>query len=687
MDNIIQFQPLATSTAKNNLNEFVKLCRDELTAFGSDCWKENLWKTPYGKSRKSVVARFSTNTKPYNSYHYEPLDPSFIEFAKAYIRYTYSLNAVSNLQRHFEALRGIEESLISVNGKANILDLDGAVLDVLPSTLSKRYKNAVALNKIGYQVEMIINFCRAKQITPSLPEWSNPFGKQKDLTIALDDKGKEHRTSKLPTDKNMMLVAQLFHDAPGLGVEVEYYTAIMALLMVAPSRGSEVTNLPVNCLEWEEDKAGIKKLGIRWTPAKGGKAGLKWVPTTMEDVVVEAVKRLERIGEPARIAAKFAEENPNVFMHHEQGVKNKHIREDVSLTIDELNSSLSTSYRSLVPNPSTPKWLIKILEDNNHQITYRVLGKHEYNKYVSKFYNWPFIDRASKVKASEALLLHRENELHADFKIRIFSFLLPNLNQINDRFVQKDSHEGRSLWGKHKILSNDGEYIAIPTHNARHWLSTKAERGGMDELTLANWAGRTKVSDNKHYDHRTEEEKCEGARSILLPENATALDKINVNLPVSYEDIGKSIIGIAIVTELGVCEHDYAMMPCQRHGDCETCKELVCIKGYSSSLALLKKREAQVEEQFNKAVKGHDMGTFGSDRWVDALGWRLSHLKTKIRLLEDDNLPDGTPIRIPEEFDPSPTKNILREKGLERDVQSPGSITLDDDIYDLLGMD
>ena len=103
-------------------------------------------------------------------------------------------------------------------------------------------------------------------------------------------------------------------------------------------------------------------------------------------------------------------------------------------------------------------------------------------------------------------------------------------------------------------------------------------------------------------------------------------------------------------------------------------------------MELLKKREAQVEEQFNKAVEGHDMGTFGADRWVSSLGWRLSHLKTKIRLLENDNLPDGTPIRVPEEFDPSPTKNILREKGLERDVQSPESITLDDDIYDLLGM-
>ena len=31
-------------------------------------------------------------------------------------------------------------------------------------------------------------------------------------------------------------------------------------------------------------------------------------------------------------------------------------------------------------------------------------------------------------------------------------------------------------------------------------------------------------------------------------------------------------------------------------------------------------------------------------------------------------------------------EDYLREKGLEHDVQSPESITLDDDIYDLLGM-
>ena len=52
----------------------------------------------------------------------------------------------------------------------------------------------------------------------------------------------------------------------------------MALLMVAPSRCSELMSLSVNCLEWEEDSLGNRQLGIRWIH---GKEGLKWVPSSM----------------------------------------------------------------------------------------------------------------------------------------------------------------------------------------------------------------------------------------------------------------------------------------------------------------------------------------------------------------------------------------------------------------------
>lgn len=680
-DNIIRFKAKVALTAEQNLAEFINSCRTHLTVFGADSWHQNKWDTWKGK--RKVVARFSTNLKPSNSYHYEPLSAPFLDFAKAYIKHTYTNKPISNLQRHMEAIRVLEEALILATGKADILLLDGTVLERLDEVFHRQLSNSTARNKSGYQMELILNFCREHFITPSLPEWSNPFEKNKDLTITLDEKGKEYRSDKLPTTEEMMLFAELFSKAPELGIEAEYFTAIYALLMVAPSRASEETVLPVDCLVWEEDRAGDMKLGIRWVPAKKGKAGIKWVPSVMQEVVITAVDRLKRIGEPARKAAKYAEMHPEEFMIHEKCITQKGFSVDNPLSIEQFNAALSLRF----PNFSSlkkQKWLRLLLDNNNDKITYRTLGKFEYHKFTKKFPSWPYVDTDKHVKVSEALLLHRENEFHGEFSPRDFSFCIPTVNHINDRFVQKKSKPGRTLWVKHGFSLQSGEPIELPTHRARHWLSTMAESGGMDELTLANWAGRAKVGDNRKYDHRTEDEKSEEVAELMIAEDAGVLVKIKHRIPVTFQDIGKDLDGSAIVTEFGVCEHDYAMSPCQRSGDCETCKELVCIKGFSDSLELLKKREQEVQSQLDKAMADHKMGAFGTDRWVSNHGWRLSHIRTKIRLLEDESTPEGGVIRIPEEYDPSPVKEMLREKGLDTEVALPEELEFADELLELM---
>ncbi|WP_232610835.1 integrase [Photobacterium phosphoreum] len=665
-NNIFLFKPKSELTAEGNLNNFILKCK-KLNAFGVDQWDENLWADHKGV--RKVTARFSTNTKPSTSYSFEPLSLPYRDFAKAYIKYAYSYKPVTNLQRHFEALRVLEEALLEVNGTADILGLDGTVLTNIDSIFRKRISNSEGLNKAGYQMELILKFCRENHFTPNIPEWSNPFRKVKLVAISVSEEGKKHRAEKLPSDEVMMQVAKLFHDAPNLGVEAEYFTAVMALLMVAPSRCSEVLSLPLNCLVWEETRAGEMKLGIRWVPAKNGKEGVKWVPTVMTDVVTQAVERLERIGEPARKAAKFAEANPNKFMRHEYCITPENFSDATPLTVQQFNAAMELNLARFTMNAPTPKWLISLLKENDGTINYKALGKYQYESFVKKFKNFPYIDNAKHIKVSEALLLHRENEYHKDFSPRPFSFGLPTVNAVNDRFSDK-GHTGKSsLFAKHGISSFDGSKILIASHDARRWLSTKAERGGMDELTLANWAGRAKVSDNAKYDYRTEKEKSDESALVLFGNDMTPLDKINMNIPVSFEDIGKDLVGSAIVTELGICEHDFAMLPCQRDGDCETCKELVCIKGMDSSLQQLKKREIQVASQLSKSQQSHKMGVFGADRWVSAQGWRLTHIRTKIKILEDENTPNGTPVRIPEEYDPSPIKDALISKGLSADIQ------------------
>tara|TARA_Y100000589_G_scaffold283399_1_gene281450 strand:- start:6878 stop:7207 length:330 start_codon:yes stop_codon:yes gene_type:complete len=73
----------------------------------------------------------------------------------------------------------------------------------------------------------------------------------------------------------------------------------------------------------------------------------------------------------------------------------------------------------------------------------------------------------------------------------------------------------------------------------------------------------------------------------------------------------------------------------------------------------LKNLEKLYEEQLEDAIVKAGDKVFGADRWVTALGFRLSKIKTIITMMEDPNTPDGTPIRIPDELDPSPVKRSL----------------------------
>jgi len=74
---------------------------------------------------------------------------------------------------------------------------------------------------------------------------------------------------------------------------------------------------------------------------------------------------------------------------------------------------------------------------------------------------------------------------------------------------------------------------------------------------------------------------------------------------------------------------------------------------------------SKLTEQFNKAREHHKLGAFGADRWISNLGWRLTHIKTKIAFLENREIPNGSLLRIPDEYDPSPVKLALQEKGFE----------------------
>lgn len=648
MGEIVQFVSRADLAARENLDAFVRLAQHKLTAFSEDgAWDEVTWRN----DRTSAVfckyrPRSKSNTTPV------PLAEPFLTFAKAYVRYRYSHKPVTSMAPVLNALRMIELALLQATGRADILDLSVPVLDESARYCAKFKRNKTAQYHGGRHIEAIANFCREHWLVPVLPSWKSPFTKQRDLTEALTEEGARHRERKLPTNEQMLALADLFAQADD--VESQYFTSIAALLMVAPGRISEVLALPVDCIGWDEESSGEKQMYLRWRAAKGGGAGKKWVPAVMQSVVEEAVARLTRIGAPARDAARFAYENPGRYMLHAACTTSENFGEEDVLEPAQVAAAVGVKYQDAHGWGGVPATWARLHRDG--PVTYRVLADVSTSLYKGS--HWPYINARKEVVAWNALCLVREFEYRSVISARPFSWRLAGTGAINDRLGRRKEF---SLFERVGLRNPDGSPIKLTTHQLRHWLSTMAARAGMDDYTLARWAGRTRIEDNRHYDHRTQEERNAEVRALLHPQQATTLEKYDGGRPITYREAGVDRLGVVKVTLYGMCVHDFSMLPCQKQRKCMTCNEHVCIKGAHVTLERIKKLEDTLEERLKKAREAAIEGVFGAVRWVDDVIWELSLTRTMRKMLEAGPVPDGTILRIPAEYDPSPVRRTLME--------------------------
>ena len=515
-------------------------------------------------------------------------------------------------------------------------------------------KNKTAQYHSGRHIEAIADFCREHRLVPALPGWKTPFKKQPNLTESLTEEGARHRESKLPTNDQMFALADLFTRAND--VESQYFTSIAALTMFAPSRISEVLALPVNCILWAENPKGERQMYLPCRAAKGGGATKKWVPSVMQDVVEEAVARLTRIGAPARAAARFAHDYPGRFMRHPSCITPEEFGEDDELTQPQVAAAIglkSTTTPTWTRLPTTWK---KYAGDG--PVTYRMLA--DVTSELYKGPHRPYINAAKEVLAWDALCLIRESEFDKVKSVRPFSWRLPGTGEVNDRLGRRKEF---SLFERTGLRNPDGSPITLTTHQLRHWLNTMAARAGMDEYTLARWAGRARIEDNQHYDHRTQNERNAELRGLPNPEHATILDKFRGGGPVTFRDVGIDRPGVTKITLYGRCGHDTATTPCQKQRKCTTCKDHVFIKGNHVTLERIREHEErlskQLEERIQVASGGH---VFGAERWVDDVIFNLALTRTIRRMLEAETVPDGTMFRIPGEYDPSPVRRALMSR-------------------------
>ena len=638
MSDVFLFVPKAQISSRQNLDEFILMCRNKLKVFGADLdWHSDAWVGVGNFTKKGAPSRGFTKA--------QLLNVGIIPFAKAYVRYQQGHNP-SKLKSEFKAIRCIEAGLLEVKGCADITQTD---ISVMNEAAKVAFTYGASSYQAGTSLVKLVAFLNESGIIPTPIAWKNPIKKPKEIHRT-DNVGKQRREEKMPPDHMLEAMAEMFNNNL-LGARDRFTTSIFALCMCAPSRITEVQDLPVSCLHRETDSKGVERVGLRFYAGKGYESDIKWLPTPMVQIAEEAVRRLTEMSELGRKLAKWLESNPNRFYRHE-GCPN--VDEDQPLTDTQACLALGldpgdVAYVAtcrLKAGMKSYKPFSAFYAEHGY-VTLRFLNGFMRSKLPK---GWPWMSKERHIKYSNALCCFRQNELRMDMPPRPIIVWVPGKSTFTTDINYINGQE-RSIWERNGYKNPDGTPISMGSHQVRHYLNTLAQRGSMGQLDIAKWSGRVNVHQNATYNHMTDDEHLAMAREAGV---GVALTKIRENAPVTLADLNADGEGIAHITIFGFCVHDYSMLPCQKHRDCLNCAEQVCVKGDADKLERLKKHRDGIRLQLAKAQSASQEGVYGADRWSQHQIKTLERTEQLIKILESNATPNGTIIRlsIDQEFSP-----------------------------------
>ncbi|HGP0169605.1 TPA: integrase [Pseudomonas aeruginosa] len=661
MADLLLFTPKHQRDSQKNLDDFIAMCRDRLTVFGADLdWYANAW---------PKVGNFTVMGAPARGYTTDQLlNADIIPFAKAYVRYQQG-HTPTKLKNEFKAIRCIEKALLTVKGKADITQVDQLVMDAA-GQVAREYE--ATGYQAGVSLVKLVEFLNESRIVPDPITWRNPIRKPKEIDRT-DAEGKRKRAEKLPEDRWLEAMAEMFANDL-VSARDRFTTSVFALLMCAPSRVSEVQDLPVNCLHPDTDDKGVERLGLRFYAGKGYGSDIKWIPTIFKDTATEAVRRLTELSAPGRALAKWYEDHPGRFYRHENcpNVPDNHPLTDeqacMALGIKSVKGALDSFFSKYKP--------YRALKKKGESLTLAFLNDYCHSQLP---FGWPWKNRERNIKYSEAVCCFRAHELRSDFSPSPIKIWGPGKSTFTTDLNFIDGQE-RSIWKRHGYKNPDGSEISMTSHQVRHFLNTVAQRGALGQLDIAKWSGRANIHQNAVYNHMSDDEYVELARNAGV---GGILDKIQASMPVTYADLEAVGDGIAHVTEYGFCVHDYSMLPCQKHRDCLNCTEQVCVKGDVTKLDRLRQQRSLTHMQLEKAEAADTSGTYGADRWSQHQIKTLERLDQLIQILESPDLPDGTAIRLSNDQEYTPLKRELAARQSYRRL--PSSEPDIDELRNLLG--
>lgn len=436
------------------------------------------------------------------------------------------------------------------------------------------------------------------------------------------------------------------------------------LLMCGGFRVSELLTLAFDC--WIEEPqtddygqpmvgqngAPACRYGIRYVPAKGGheETRIKWLPSVMADVAKRAITDICRLSQPYRDSAHFMAENPGRALLPEP----LHSKPDeYLLTLEEIYIAVGlqskekerNSARNFVENAA-----LTLVRASVEGRTVDTVRKSELLRYLvgRSGRETVFPEGQAHYPLRECLFVFGVNYFHSTRPTLNGTAALLTDGQIRDYLVGRAGID--SVFERLNYREEDGSKLKVTSHKFRHWLNTMAEDGGMSELEMARWFGRKDIGQNIAYKHMTglqlatsiHEKRMQG--SVKGPVTEAAM---KIRNPIRKAEFVVSSTVTAHITDIGVCEHNWAALPCDKHRECITCDEHLLEKGNREHISRTQDLKQHAELSLDLARQEANDGTAGANNWLEHQKVVLERANAALAVHADDSVPDGTLVQLP----------------------------------------
>lgn len=468
--------------------------------------------------------------------------------------------------------------------------------------------------------------------------WKSPI-RTIDRDNRISDEASRVRAHKMPSAAALDALPQLSKRLTDPADILRMH--VVELLVCGGWRINELLELPADC-EVEEEFVDHgqrrSRYGIRYIGAKGFGATVKWIPTPMVDVARRAIAGIKDLTQSARDDARWMHENPG---RHPlvAGLDPAQL-----FTIKEVQALLGMRSASVA---------LRWLRHHGTSVLQRRPGFRPADCFVSVANLEKTLLKViaawtapGRVPVHQALFIVRTHQLHANRVV---------INGTIERMAAKSVRDfitgavdRNAVFERVGLTEPDGSPIRVRTHQFRHWLNTLAQEGGMSQELIARWSSRKDIQQNAVYDHVTGSKLAEKVRALAAAgEVVGQLGRVRERLPpADREAFMKAQVATGHVTEIGICIHDWSLVPCAIHGQCSDCVEHLVEKGNVRQKDEAERQIAEVEALLSHAATESVADTYGASRWAEAHRRRLAGLRGVLAVHADPAIADGTLVHL-----------------------------------------